>query len=72
MRGNNMIKGMKSTDVVDSLMLSSLKHNYKEFVEEWGYDKANTNMHELFGEAWLNHRHHVWQWYDQEYKGIAI
>tara|TARA_Y100000592_G_scaffold98824_1_gene172964 strand:- start:1687 stop:1896 length:210 start_codon:yes stop_codon:yes gene_type:complete len=67
-----MIKGIKSRDVVGSLMLSSLKHNYVEFVDEWGYDRANQYLHELFGEAWLNNREVVWQWYDQEYKkGVA-
>ena len=56
-------------NVIDSLMLSSLKHNYIEFVEEWGFAEADLRLHGLFGEVWLNNRENVWQWFDKEYKG---
>ena len=53
------MKGVNMNNVIDSLMLSSLKHNYIEFVEEWGYEEANNRLHGLFGETWLNNREQV-------------
>ena len=52
-------------NLVDNLVLSSLKHNYVEFVKRWGFDEANSKLHNLFGEVWLNNREQIWQWYDQ-------
>lgn len=53
-------------NLIDSLIVSSMKHNYVEFVEARGYDRANVAMHNLFGEAWLNNRERIWQWYDTD------
>jgi len=51
-------------DVIDSLIVSSLRHNYSEFVRLYGYDKANEKLHNLFGDTWLTHREDIWVWYD--------
>lgn len=65
----NNLKGVNMNNIVDSLMLSSLKHNYKKFVKEYGYVEADRKLHNLFGEAWLNNRKNVWQWFDVDYAG---
>ena len=54
-------------EILSSLTLSSIKHNYPEFVQEFGYDGANRGMEKLFGNIWLKYRELVWQWYDVEY-----
>jgi len=59
--------GTKSTDIVGSLTMSCMKHNYIEFVAEWGYDKANDAMANLFGSTWSKAKEQIWQWYDTEY-----
>lgn len=56
------------SNILDSLMLSSLKHNYVEFVEEYGYELANEKLGRLFGDVWHIHKQHVWQWYDTDRK----
>ena len=53
-------------NVIDSLMLSSLRHNYVEFVELYGYEHANEKLGNLFGYAWLTYREQGWQWYDTD------
>lgn len=65
------MKGIKSTDLVSSLTMSCMKHNYIEFVDSWGYEKANQAMQDLFGSTWGKAQQEIWQWYDLEYKGIA-
>ena len=57
-------------EILSSLTLSSIKHNYPEFVQEFGYDGANRGMEKLFGNIWLKYRELVWQWYDVEYNNV--
>ena len=59
-------------DIIDTLMLSSLKHNYVEFVELYGFEEANKKLHNLFGETWLQHKELVWQWYDTDRPHITV
>ncbi len=51
----------------DDCMLSSLKHNYVEFVAEYGFAEADRKLERLFDNTWRRNREIVWQWYDQEY-----
>lgn len=64
---------MKPTqnDIMNSLVMQSLKTNYVEFVEAWGYEQANENLTNLFGDVWKKRRQLVWQWYDREYNGVT-
>jgi len=55
-------------DLISSLTLSSIKHNYVEFVEEYGYELANEKLSGLFGDIWDTHKEEVWQWYDTDRK----
>ena len=51
-------------DIIDSLIVISMRHNYSDFVKLYGYDSANEKLQRLFGDAWLAHKEDVWQWYD--------
>lgn len=66
-----MIEGIKSTDVVSKLTLSCIKHNYVEFVDEWGYELGTQKIAELFGNQWELCKYEVMQWYDLDYKGVV-
>ncbi len=57
------------TKILNSLNMSCIKHNYPEFVKEFGYKSADERLERLFGQSWLQCRELVWQWYDLEYKG---
>jgi len=57
------------TKILNSLTMSCIKHNYPEFVKEFGYKSADERLERLFGQSWLQCRELVWQWYDLEYKG---
>ena len=65
----NKMKGENMNNVIDSIMLGDLKHNYAAFVDRWGFEEADFRLHRLFGEVWLNNREIVWQWFDKEYIG---
>lgn len=56
----------ESKEATDMLTLSCIKHNYEEFVTEYGHDEANVRLARLFGTAWENCKERVWQWYDSE------
>lgn len=50
--------------IINSLTLSCIKHNYPEFVREFGYEDADKRMESLFGTAWNDCKELVWQWHD--------
>ena len=43
-----MKKGIKSTEVISTLTLNCIKHNFVEFVDEYGYQNAVQKISELF------------------------
>ena len=47
----------------DDCMLSSLKHNYVEFVAEYGFAEADRKLERLFDNTWRRNSEIVWQWY---------
>ena len=57
---------MNASNVIDGLMLESLKHNYVSFVNEWGYTKGESKLHGLFGDVWLVNRQAVLEWFGEE------
>lgn len=66
-----MLRGVKSIDLVDSLTLSCIRHNFVEFVEAYGYTLAVIKIAELFGSQWDKCALEVMQWYDQDYRKQA-
>tara|TARA_R110002012_G_scaffold289930_1_gene483313 strand:+ start:317 stop:550 length:234 start_codon:yes stop_codon:yes gene_type:complete len=56
-------------EILDVLAMGSLKANFPDFVEAYGYESACEHMGNLFTTSWKKHRETIWQWYDQEYKG---
>ena len=65
-RGIDMLN-YNEQQIHDDCMLSSLKHNYVEFVAEYGFAEADRKLERLFDNTWRRNREIVWQWYDQEY-----
>ena len=59
-------------NMVDTLMIQSMKHNYCELVECYGYDKANESLEKLFGSLWNENKEMIWQWYDTDRKHTTI
>jgi len=57
-------------EVMDSLVVSSLKANYLDFVQVYGCDLASDRMEAMFKNSWMKHRELVWQWFDYEMKDI--
>ena len=55
-----------SNPLVSVLMLSSMKANYPELVEERGFDGADIAMANLYGDHWDSCKEVIWQWYDKE------
>ena len=53
-------------ELVESLIVSSMRHNYAEFVRLYGYDLANEKLQKLFGETWTKHKEDIWVWYDED------
>mgnify|MGYP003642452163 CR=1 FL=1 len=52
-------------NLIESLTVISMRHNYSEFVDLYGYEIANEKLFGLFGQAWTDNKQDVWQWYDQ-------
>ena len=44
-----MPTGIKSTDIVSTLTLNCIKHNFIEFVDEYGYELGVLKIAELLG-----------------------
>jgi hypothetical protein len=59
-------------DVIEQLMIKSLKHNYSEFVKKYGYDRANELLDMAFGSLWKEHQEMIWQWYDTDKSNAPI
>lgn len=57
-------------DLMDELLLSSLRANYLDFVLEYGDRVASSKMGNLFSEGWEKHKESVWQWWDIEMKEL--
>lgn len=53
-------------NLVDSLMMSSMKKNYADFVWHFGFEDADRRMGTLFGELFWENKETIWQWYDNE------
>lgn len=66
-----MKKGIKSTEVISQLTLSCIKHNFVEFVDEFGYQDAVQKISELFSADWEKCKYEVMQWYDFEIEKIV-
>ena len=65
-----MPTGIKSTDIVSTLTLNCIKHNFIEFVDEYGYELGVQKIAELFGDQWDKCKLEVMQWYDLEILGV--
>jgi len=52
--------------VINNLVLTSIKHNYPEFVAEYGNVDADIKMASIFGAAWEKNKEVVWQWFGEE------
>ena len=61
-----MNKAIDSSNVIDGLMLESLKHNYVSFVDEWGFTEGESRLHSLFGDVWLVNRDSVFEWFGEK------
>ncbi len=59
-------------NLVDSLVLSSMKTNFVRFIEIYGYDEADRKMASLFGDAYKWKQHELWQWFDHEYDRVPL
>tara|TARA_R110000823_G_scaffold52680_1_gene130193 strand:+ start:309 stop:548 length:240 start_codon:yes stop_codon:yes gene_type:complete len=53
-------------DLMDSLLVSSLKANFLDMVVSYGIEEANVRMPRLFKESWESRKEVVWQWFDIE------
>lgn len=53
-------------NLVDSLIVKSMEYNYVEFVDLYGFEKADQSMARIFGDAWEANKEQIWQWYDME------
>ena len=53
-------------DLMESLLLSSLKANFVDMVVGYGIEEANVRMPRLFKESWESRKEIVWQWFDIE------
>lgn len=51
-------------EIINSLTLSCIKHNYREFVVEFGFRDADRRMEMLFGNTWNDCKQLIWQWHD--------
>ena len=58
-------------EIVNSLVYSTLKHNYFLFVDKFGYEDADIRLEQLFGQTWLSVRETIWQEYDREVFGVT-
>lgn len=58
-------------EIINSLVYSTIKHNYRLFVDEFGFDNADKRLEQLFGQTWLSVRETVWQEYDREVLGVS-
>ena len=66
-----MKKGIKSTEVISTLTLNCIKHNFVEFVDEYGYQDGVQKISELFTADWDKCKYEVMQWYDFEIEKIV-
>jgi hypothetical protein len=57
-------------ELMDSLVLSSMRANYLDFVQVYGCELASERMEALYKETWKKHREVVWQWFDLEMKDL--
>lgn len=69
-KANEVAKGITEL-VVNDLVLTSIKHNYPEFVAEYGNKDADIKMASIFGEAWEKNKEVVWQWFDSSAGVVA-
>lgn len=53
-------------DILDTLTVDCMKHNYPLFIEHFGYEEADDHMANCFGAAWGKHCEYIWQWFDRE------
>lgn len=53
-------------DIMDSLLLSSLRANFLDMVTSYGIEEANVRMSRLFKDSWESRKEIVWQWFDIE------
>jgi hypothetical protein len=53
--------------LVSHLTLSSMKANYPEFVDIYGFEGADAAMGRLYKATWDKYKELIWQWYDWEY-----
>jgi hypothetical protein len=64
---NGISKKIEAYDeLMDSLLLSSLKANFLDMVVSYGIEEANVRMPRLFKESWESRKEIVWQWFDIE------
>jgi len=47
-------------------MVSSMTHNWLEFLEENTFEQADTKMENLFGDSWNKAKEQIWQRLDEE------
>lgn len=59
-------------DILDTLTVANMKHNYPQFVDYYGYDRADERMEACYGDAWVKHRENIWQWFDQDYQEAVL
>lgn len=52
--------------ILGTLMVSSMTHNWLEFLEENTFEQADTKMENLFGDSWNKAKEQIWQKLDEE------
>lgn len=50
-----------------SIVMKLLKTDYPNYVNLWGFEKADEQMLCLHGKDWIDHKEEIYQWYDQDY-----
>jgi hypothetical protein len=53
-------------DIMECLLVSSLRANFLDMVISYGIEEANLKMPRLFKETWESRKEVVWQWFDIE------
>lgn len=60
---------MNNKQVEKTVSLTCMRLNMIDFVNEYGYEKADEKLTNLFGASYTNIKEELYQWYDFEISG---